>query len=89
MTGTDTKNITKRTGEFELSLHHRETKHGNWVIELEHFELDEVAEMHIESEYKRALGVFWYLLGGQTIALELAEQYIRQNRYDRGEAVAG
>ncbi len=67
--------VEKGNPDYKIRLHKR---FGKWVIDVTIHELGETIELHSETDYNRALGVFWFLQDNQHFMISEAKTRIMQ-----------
>lgn len=74
-----TKELKRQTPEYSLVL----LKRDGWEIEYQSPVAGERAILHRDGDFKRAQGVYYFLIDHPSIMIKLGEQFIAQQEYDR------
>lgn len=72
--------IHKENPERVIHLHKRD---GAWVIDVTVKALHRTVEVHKETNYQRAEGVFWFLYENPPLMIKEATRLIQQEHFDR------
>lgn len=70
--------LVRNNPEYRMRLHRRLQQ---WVIDVTLHRLEEAVQVHSDTDYLRASGVFWFLYGNPSILVDLAETLIGQKHY--------